>query len=371
MCITKISKWSRKTYLSMFLFLFKFFITNIVCSVILCSLFAHFNESGRYSNLELLLYSLGLGPAFTALLLYYFFLILPHHSNIFYLILIAAVYFLIAVIGRKSFKHIFGDVKKNVKKVLSVKGSALGKIEHITLIVIICVPLAVYLFFYLTKILPQPLIGHDILNYGITGRMLFDEKSLAPVWITNFSKSGYIYGALNAPSFSLLLTWEELVNSIFHGNSDLYFKSISAYYGLLILSVQYYWVAKKNRWLAVLAVLAMFSGLSFFIKFLFPHIDTYRIFFFIMSFVYLAYAVKKPDYLSVILFGIFSGFAAFAHRIGVVTTVISCVTFIVMMDDSFKLRVIKATIVIMVILAFGGDHYIFDLIWGRGAWIKG
>ena len=353
----------------MSLFFLKFFITNIVFSVILCSLFTRFNGNGRYSNSELLLYSLGLGPAFATLLLYYSFLILPDHSNIFYLILIVSVYSVLAFMGRKSFKHIFGDVKKNVKKVFAVKDSAFGKIEHITLIVIIFVPLAVYLFFYLTKILQQPLIGHDILNYGITGRMLFDEKSLAPVWIKNFAKSGYIYGALHAPSFSLLLTWEELINSFLHVKSDLYFRSISVYYGLLIIGVQFYWVSKKSKWLAVLAVFALLSGLLFFTNFLYPHLDTYRIFFFIMSLIYLAYAVKKPDYLSIILFGIFSGFAAYAHRIGVVTTVISCGTFIVMMDDRCKSRVIKAAIVIMVILAFGGDHYIFDLIWGRGAWI--
>ena len=353
----------------MFSFFIKFFITNIVFSVILCSLFIRFNESGRYSNSELLLYSFGLGPAFTTLLLYYSFFILPHHSNIFYLILIAAVYFLIAVIGRKSFKHIFGILKKNVKKVFTVKGSALGKIEHITLMVIICVPLIIYLFVYLAKILPQPLIGHDILNYGITGGILFEEKSLAPIWVKNFAKNGYIYGITCAPSFSLLLTWEELVNSLFYVKSDLYFKSISAYYGLLILSVQYYWVAKQNKWLAVLSSFALLSGLGFYLKFLFPHIDTYRIFFLIMSLIYLAYAVKKPDYLSIILFGVFSGFTAFAHRVGVVMAVISCVIFIVMMDDNFKSRVIKATIIIMLVLAFGGDHYIFDLIWGRGAWI--
>ena len=57
-------------------------------------------------------------------------------------------------------------------------------------------------------------------------------------------------------------------------------------------------------------------------------------------------------------------------RVGVVMAVISCVIFIVMMDDNFKSRVIKATIIIMLVLAFGGDHYIFDLIWGRGAWIQ-
>ena len=169
---------------------------------------------------------------------------------------------------------------------------------------------------------------------------------------------------------SILLTWEELVNSIFYVKSDLYFKSISVYYGFLILSVQCYWVSKQNKWLALLAVLALLSGLAFFVKFLLPHIDTYRIFFFIMSLVYLAYAVKKLDYLSIILFGIFSGFAAFAHRIGVVTTVISCVIFIVMMDDSFKSRIIKATIFIVVMLAFGGDHYIFDLFLGKSEWLQ-
>jgi len=287
------------------------------------------------------------------------------------LILIAAAYFLIAVIGRKSFKHIFGDVKKNVKKVFTVKGSALGKIEHITLMVIICVPLAIYLFFYLTKILHQPLIGHDILNYGIMGRILFEEKSLAPIWVNNFAKSGFIYGITCAPSFSLLLTWEELFNNFFKVSSDLYFKSVSTYYGLLILSVQYYWVAKKNKWLGILAAFALMSGFGFLLIFISSHIDTYRILFFIISWIFLAYSVKENDYLSLLMFGIFSGFAAFAHRIGVVLAVVNCMVFFITLDSNFKTRIMKTAMVILLILAFGGDHYIFDLIWGRGAWIKG
>lgn len=354
----------------MLLFFFKFFITNIVFSVILCSLLTRFNENGRYSNSELLLYSLGIGPAFTTFLLYYSFFILPHRSNIFYLILIAAVYFLIAVIGRKSFKHIFCDVKKNVKKVFILKGPASRKIQHISLIIIICLPLAVYLFIYLTKILPKPLIGHDILNYGIMGRMLFDEKSLAPIWITNFANTGFLYKSLHAPSFSLLLTWEALINSIFHVSSDLYFKSIGTYYGLLIVGVQFYWVSKQSKWLAFVAVLALLSGVAILKNFFSPHIDTYRIFFFIMSLIYLAYAVKEPDDLSIILFGIFSGFAAFAHRIGIVTTAINFSVFIVMTAGNFKLRVINAFIFVILFLVFGGDHYIFDLMLGQGGWLQ-
>ena len=347
----------------MILFIFKFFITNIVFSVILCSIFTRFNESGRYSNSELLLYSLGLGPAFTTLLLYYSFLILPHRSNIFYLLLIAAVYFLIAVIGRKSFRRIFCDVENSIKKIFTVKGTTFSKIEHIALIVIICVPLIVFLFFYLTKILPQPLIGHDVLIHANRGKMLFDEKSLMV--------AQYASGLTAAPSFSLLLKWEELLNFLFKAKSDLYFKSANAYYGLLIFSIQYYWVAKQNKWVAVLAILALLSGLSFFTAFLVePQIDLYRIFFLSISFIWLAYAVKEKDFLSLLMFGIFSGFTAFSHRIGVVMAVINCIVFLITVDSNFKTRMIKTVILALLILAFGGDHYIFDLIWGGSTWIK-
>ena len=132
----------------MFFFFIKFIITNILFSIILCSIFIRLNKYGKLSNPEILLYSLGLGPAFTTLLLYYFFLTIPYRSNLFYLILIAAVYFLIALIGRKSFKHLFSDITSNVKKVFTYRRSVRYQIEHIILIAIICVPLAIYLYVY-------------------------------------------------------------------------------------------------------------------------------------------------------------------------------------------------------------------------------
>ena len=354
----------------MILFFFKFAVTNIVFSVILCSIFIRLNKYGKLSNPEILLYSLGLGPAFTTLLLYYFFLTIPYRSNLFYLILIAAVYFLIALIGRKSFKHLFSDITSNVKKVFTYRRSVRYQIDHIILISIICVPLTIYLYVYLTKILPQPLIGHDILNYGIMGRILFDEKSLAPIWVKIYSNSGFVYNILHPPSFSLLLSWEELINSFFRIKSDLYFKSISAYYGFLILGIQYYWVAKKNKWIAILAAFALLSGLGFFLIFFQMSIDSYRIIFIFISWIYLAYAIKEKDFLSLFMLGIFTGFTAFSHRIGVVLAVINCVTFLIILDSNLISKIKKTVILIIFILAFGGNHYIFDIIWGQGAWLQ-
>jgi len=215
----------------------------------------------------------------------------------------------------------------------------------------------------------QPLIGHDILNYGITGRMLFEEKSLSPIWTKNFSENGFKYLISHAPSFPLLLTWEELINSLFQIKSDLYFKSISAYFGLLIVGIQFYWIAKKNKWLAIVTAFALLSGLGFFLLFIQRSIDSYRIFLFVISWIFLAYSIKQKDFLSLLMFGMFSGFAAFSHRIGAVLVGINCVVFCIILDTNFKTRVMKTAVVIILLLVFGGSHYIFDLGWGRGAWI--
>ena len=355
----------------MLLFFFKFIIINIVFSVILCSLFIRLDKDNKYSCSELLLHCLGLGPAFTTLLLYYSFLLFPHRPNLFYLILIAAIYFLIAVGGRESFILLYNDIINNIRNLVHVfRNSIYGQLEPIIMISLIFIPLALYLAAYFTKIIVQPLLGHDILNYGIMGRILSEEKSLAPIWITNFASSGFLYRITCAPSFSLLLTWEEFVNSFFGAKSDLYFKSISGYYGLLILSIQYYWVSKKDKWLGILACFALLSGLGFFQAFFRMHIDTYRILFLSISCIYLAYSIKEKDFLSFMMFGIFSGVAAFAHRIGVVLAVINCIGFFIIQDSNLRKRLLNTVAAIILILAFGGSHYMFDIIWGQGGWLQ-
>ena len=137
----------------------------------------------------------------------------------------------------------------------------------------------------------------------------------------------------------------------------------------MILGTQYYWIAKKNKWLAILAAFTLLSGLAFFLVLFSRHIDSYRILLFAISWIYLVYAIKEKDFLSLLMFGIFSGFAAFAHRIGVVIAVINCIAFCIISDTNFKRRVIETAVVVLLILAFGGSHYVFDIIWGQGFWL--
>jgi len=354
----------------MILFTLQFILTNIIFSVIIWATLIRLNKRKMHSSLELLLYSLGLGPVFTSLLLYYLLLFSPHHSNLFYLLFIFSVYLFLSFLGRKYFSVLLTDITekiKNTKKIFK-NLNAYHQREFIIFTSILLLFLASFLFLYLTNTLETPLDGTDALRYGTLGKIFFKEKSLEYKWIIPYPKTGFYYVTHSAPSFSLLLTWEKIMDSFFKADKDLYYKSLSTYYGLLILSIMIFWLSKKSKYLALLGTFALLSGSSFFQTLITQHLDSYRIFFLIVSWIYLAYAIEKNDFLSFLLFGTFSGFAAFAHTIGAVIVIFNCLALFIFLKGDLKSKLTKTFFIIILIIACGWLHYILDTIWGYG-WI--
>ena len=263
----------------MILFFLIFFTTNIIFSSIICSFLMRLSLNDGIETNQLFLHSLGTGPIFTTLIIYYLFLFVPNQSSLFYILLVILFYLILAVLGKTYFKPLLHSLYGGQKILFAGKGDFFNKIWPIGFCLFILLPMTVYIFVYIFKILPQPLIGHDIAHYAVVGDIFYIVKSLAPAWGTSVAEYGYAHGSSNAPFFSLLLTWERMLNSLFNVNSDFYFKSISAYYGLLIAGVQLHLVLKKNKWLAILSVFALFTGLSYYLNFFTREIDTFRIFF--------------------------------------------------------------------------------------------
>ena len=354
----------------MTLFSFQFILTNIIFSLIICAALIRLNKDNIHSNLELFIYSLGLGAIFTSLLLYYLLLFLPHHSNLFYFLTVFIVYFILLLLGRKFFRVFVRGIRKKIenskKKFKNLNTS--HKIELILFTSILILLISSFLFLYLTKTLQAPLDGSDALEYGTWGKIFFKEKSLEYKWISPYPKTGFYSKLHSAPSFSLLLTWEKITGSFFNINKDLYYKSISTFYGLLILIVMFFWLCKKSKYLALLGAFALLSGFSFFQVLIAQHLDSFRIFFLIISWIYLAYAIKKKDSLSFLLLGIFSGFAAFSHTIGAVIAIFNCLALFLFLKGNLKYKLTKTFYVIFLIIAFGWIHYILDIFWGYG-WI--
>lgn len=338
--------------------------------MIICVALIRLNKENLLSNSELLLYSLGLGPMFTVLLLYYLLLIFPHHSNLFYFSSVLIIYLILSLLGRKNFSILGKDIikrAKNTKKLLK-KLDAFHRTEFTIFSLVLILFLASFLFLYLKNTQQVPLDETDALKYGVIGKAFFEKKSLNPRWIRPDPETGFYFDATSAPSFSLFLTWEKIIDSFFNVDKDFYYKSTSAYYALLILSVLLFWLSKKSKYLALLAVFALLSGFSFFSTLIQQHLDSFRVFFLIISWIFLAHTIHKKDLLSFLFLGIFSGFAAFAHTSGATIAIFNCLTLFIFMEGNFKNRLSRTNFMIIIVIIFGWFHYILDIFWGFG-WI--
>ena len=367
------------------LFIIKFILTNILFSLIIGFVlvkintlstlstrnpFKWFNGSGeKVANLELMLYALGLGPVFTVLLLYYLLLVLHGLPNFFYLAAVFLVYLALLVWSRKSVPLAVLGVPSCLGALVAIfRAGKWKRLGHILYFSFLLVLLVVFMYLYLGSILQVPIADHDILVHGNIGKMYYQEKALT--YSENISNSidGFFFIGSPKPSFSLLLTWEMMMNRGFAGSNDLsfdmYFRSISVYYGLLILAVAFYWLYRRNRYLALLGIVVLFSGLKFFQVFMSYHLDSYRLFFLILSWVFLAYSLRSKAPLAFLLLGVFSGFTAFTHLIGVLAALVNVLVFFLFQEASFKERLLKTMALSLIILLFGGIHYVLEALWG-------
>ena len=135
-----------------------FFLTNILFSAILCSLIIRLDRDSNYSSMELLLYSLGLGPAFLTLLLYYSFLLIPGRSSLFYVSIVIVVFSAIALAGRQFFNPLYRDLTDNFRASLHTfnRLSVFRKVEKLFFLSVIMLPLSYYLFCFVTVTLQHP-----------------------------------------------------------------------------------------------------------------------------------------------------------------------------------------------------------------------
>jgi len=209
--------------------------------------------------------------------------------------------------------------------------------------------------------------GHDALIYGNFGKLYYQQKQITYSRRMEAAPNGFLFIGSQKPAFSLLFTWELMLNSTYINRTihfDAYFRSISGYYGLLIVAIVFLWLYRKNRYLPIIALFLLMSGLSFFITILDHHLDSYRIFFLLVSWIWLGYAIKKRDSFSFYLFALFSGFAAFTHLIGLVSAIINLAAFFLFYESSIKVRFIRSIVFVFIIIAAGGIHYIFEATMG-------
>ena len=341
-------------------FYLKFFLTNILFSLIIGAVLVRLNRNNTHNNFELRLYSLGLGPVFTVLLLYYLFILIPRQGQFFYLAVIFLVYLVFFISALEELRQIPRRIKDCIKTTFATWKTALywG---------ILLAILAGVLVLYPMEILQHPIESHDALIYGNFGKIYHQEKQVAYEKVMKPRGNGFYFMGSTRPSFSLLLTWEMLLNTAVINESqefDLYFRSISGYYGLLITAVVFFWLYRKNKYLALLGILVLLSGIRFFLILVEYHLDSYRIFFLMLSWIWLAYTIKKKDLFSLFLLGFFSGLMAFSHLIGLIVVLVNGTALLLFYEGNFKTRIFNTIGFAVGVAVFGGIHYVLEVLYG-------
>jgi hypothetical protein len=192
-----------------------------------------------------------------------------------------------------------------------------------------------------------------------------EEKSLHRVFSLSPAGNGFVSIAFHPPSFSLFRTWEIMFNRVLRVGDDFYFRSISGYYGLLILILQGYWLSKISKYLPLLGAAALMSGTYFFSMFVYGHLDSYRIFLLMVSWILACRSLATGGSLPLALFGIFAGLAAFSHALVMFIVIISWFVFTLFQVGRWQERIWNAACSLCLVLIFGGLHYVIDSVSGN------
>lgn len=350
-------------------FLITFVLTNLAFSLAVLPGLLTLGRNMNPSRVEIFLYSLGIGPVLTSLLLYYLFLLLPHQPAFFYFCTVLFFYTCFFILGIKYYRVPNKEEKAGNgwqrERKNSWKGIFCFYNLTIGLVFVFLITLCIFNVFLI------PLNGNDILEYANLGNILFAEKSLASIFSFNYSgRNGFVNLSYHAPSFPLLQTWQNTINEFFKIKYDFYFRSLSPYYGLLILMIQSYWFSKISRGVALLGLLSFLSSSYFFASLFYAHLDTYRIYFLVVMWIWMGYSIRTNSRFPIVMFGLFAGFAAFAHSIGVFIVAISYILLIVFTKDLWDKKIVNALLAMGLILICGGVYYLIDAFWGKG-WIFG
>lgn len=366
---------------SLLVFLILGIITYLYFTISINALILKFDTNKIIEKPLALIFSLALAPFITSLLLHYLLFFFPYQNAILYVLAVISVFTFLLMISKDfiktALKYVlskFKFTKKNTTGELLLIDNKYVKIYQKGWIIlfpnlVLVLLILVACFFWFKQILFTPITGHDMLEYAIQGKHFAREKLIAYGPNRYHVENDFFYVGLHGFSFPLIGTWEYLFSEIFGVyKNDYLMKSISGYYSFLIFAIIYVFIKKYNIFIALAAILLLFLNYGVSITLFSYHIDSYRIFMILAAFAGLALAIKFPSNITLFIFGVNTAAQAYIHSLGVFIALFFCFAFLIYFPGTNVQKVKKCFLLLIIILLFGGMHYILDIFWGTG-WI--
>lgn len=352
------------------IFLFNLGLTNILFSYIIAKLLIKVFGK-KIKPKEAYLYSFGLAPALTVTILWYLLMLTPHMPYFFYFLFITTVYLAIFFLMWKTDQKNFIQTPKKFYKQIQDKflkrdflNTVISMNHYDLLMIFFCTS---YIFAWLFISLNHPIYSHDMTNYAIQGKIFYTNREIKYEKVLYYQDQSFSYRARHGYDFPLILTWENITDNLFNDSQDYYFRSIPGYYWLLAVILFYYWLAKIDKKLAFFGTLLLLSVPGFARLAYVYSIDGFRIYFMLLAFIFTLKAVREFNWENLIFLGIISGIAANSHSLNVAVIGIYMVILFLSQKIS-KNTLSKMVLCLILLLLFGGLHYVLDTFWGTG-WI--
>jgi hypothetical protein len=327
-------------------FLFILFILYfIVAPFFVFCLISKIYPKSEIINLHALI-SVIVGPLFFTLINYYCLLIpFSNNNHAFYLFLFVLVLITIYSIICAMYGNYINSLKLYKKEIVILYGTLL-----------LLIPL----------FLIRPISGHDFIEYCLFGKMLAERGTIdwSNYWYN--AQTGFYYVGLHGFSFPLFGSIEFWwCNKLLQVEPKfLLLKSISVYYGVMIIANGYiiFSYLKKNLfWHFLVFLFTSFYFFTFFTNF---HIDTFRTSLLLLTITFLFLIFENKVKFDLNIFAFISGMAAFTHSLNAIVLFITCIFPLI----HFKPNASKIIIYFAIMVFSGYIHYILDILLGAG-WI--
>lgn len=331
-------------------------LTNVIFGLISAAIFLRYYDRLQLPAWPLILAGLGTGPFLLSVVLYYALLLFPGIPRSALLVVPVLVFGLLAWWGGPGWR-----VLRN--QITQLPGAL--RDPSIWLFLLGSAGLLVITILFLVN---KPLVDHDVLEYAVQGRIFLRDGSIRYSQFRFDDASGFHYVGLHGFAFPLLFTWEGLWGWALGVKSDLWARSVTMWYGWLIIAFVWSVFRSMGRWMAVAGIIALSASLGFLFLVTIYHLDSFRIFFFTTAFAAFVALFRSPSRERVLLLAVLCAGGAFIHSIGAILCVVMWAVLLVMLQVPLMQRIRWTIPAIGVMLLLGGLHYVLDVLIGTG-WI--
>jgi hypothetical protein len=212
----------------------------------------------------------------------------------------------------------------------------------------------------------KPLADHDILEYGTQGRIFLRDMAIRYEAHHFDQATGFYYVGLHGFAFPLLFTWEGLIGQLIGSWSDVWVRLLTPYYAWLTVSFLWAVLRGYGPWVG-LWVSALFAlTLGFIYLNTIYHVDPFRLFLFTAAFSLFMVAMRDPQRIGVVLWGVAMGAHAMTHSLGMILAPFMLASFLFFALGGMKQRIESTVLATGCFLVAGGLHYVVDILFGTG-----